>query len=146
MGVARFIAKASKLPGLIKPRAEASTGEQGEQRAAAYLQKLGYRILQKNYRCREGEIDIVARDGQTLVFIEVKTRDTYGNERPEAAVTASKKHKLCKAARHFMKKYKLTGSLFRFDIIGLDIDMQKTWTLHHWQNTINYKQALRRKH
>jgi putative endonuclease len=146
MGVARFIGKASKLPDLIKLRTKAATGEEGERRAAAYLQKMGYRILQKNFRCRDGEIDIVARDGITLVFIEVKARDIRGNERPEAAVTLSKKHKLCKAARYFMQKYKLTDTLFRFDIIGFDTNNSSEWKLLHWQNVIDYKQALKRRH
>jgi len=131
---------------LIKPRAGAATGEEGERRAALHLQKLGYRVLQKNFRCRDGEIDIIARDRQTLVFVEVKARDIRGNERPEASVTASKKHKLCKAARQFMRKYKLTDTLFRFDIIGFDTDDNGNWELHHWQNVINYEQALKRKH
>ena len=146
MGAARFIGKASKLPGLIKPRAKAATGEEGEQRATEHLQKQGYRILQRNFRCRDGEVDIIARDGRELVFVEVKARDIRGNERPEASVTASKKHKLCKAARYFMRKYKLTDTIFRFDVIGFDTDDNDTWKLHHWQNVINYEQALRRKH
>jgi putative endonuclease len=146
MGVARFIGRASKLPDLIKRRPGATTGEEGERRAAEYLQKQGCRILQRNFSCREGEVDIIAKDGNELVFVEVKVRDIRGNERPEAAVTTAKKHKLCKAARQFMRKYKLTEALFRFDVIGFDTDDNDNWKLHHWQNVINYEQALRRKH
>jgi len=123
-----------------------STGEEGERRAEKFLKKKGFRILQKNYLCKTGELDIVAKEGETLVFVEVKTRKKHGKELPEAAMTAKKKHRVCCAAKHFMKSYRLTNKLFRFDVIGLEFDDENNWEIFHWQNAINYKQALARKY
>ena len=114
-----------------------STGEEGERRAEKFLKKKGFRILQKNYLCKTGELDIVAKEGETLVFVEVKTRKKHGKELPEAAMTAKKKHRV---------SYRLTNKLFRFDVIGLEFDDENNWEIFHWQNAINYKQALARKY
>ena len=70
-------------------------GQQGEQMAAQFLQRQGYRIAQQNYRCREGEIDIIAWDGPTLVFVEVKTKGQTTFGAPQAMVHGPKQKKWC---------------------------------------------------
>ena len=77
-------------------------GESGESLAAAFLEGRGLRILSRNYRCRFGEIDLVAESGATLVFVEVRARrsDTFGG--PAASITAAKRRRLVAAARHYL--------------------------------------------
>ena len=126
-------------------RKKMSSGEEGERRAENFLKKKGFRILQRNYFCKTGELDLVAEDGNSLVFVEVKTRKKFGKELPEAAMTTKKKHRVCSAARHFMKNYKLTERIFRFDVVGLEFDDENNWEINYWQNAIDYNRALARK-
>lgn len=144
MAAARFTAGRFGLPALTRNSTRAETGSAGEAIAAHTLAEKGYRILQRNYRCRGGEIDIVARDAETLVFVEVKTRKAHSDEPPEAALTRRKKQRLISAARHFMRTYKLHDSLFRFDLIGIEYDNKGDPEINHWENCINYSRAKRR--
>lgn len=146
MVVARFTARRFGLPALTRNKTHAETGSAGEALAAQMLARKGYHILQRNYRCRGGEIDIVARDAETLVFVEVKTRRAESDELPEAALTHRKKRRLTVAARHFMRTYKLHESLFRFDLIGIEYDNKATPDIHHWENCINYSRAGKRRY
>ena len=77
-------------------------GSDAENLAAAFLQRAGLKIVVRNYRCRFGEIDVIARDGNTLVFVEVRMRssDRYGGA--AASITAAKRAKLLRAARHYI--------------------------------------------
>jgi len=105
-----------------------------------------YKILQTNYYCKTGEIDIVAKDKKTFVFVEVKTRKEGGKELPETALTPKKRHRLCKAAQHFMRKYKLNEPLFRFDLIGIEYNEDNEWEIIHWENIIDYQKGLVRRY
>ena len=80
-------------------------GQLGEELAALMLEEKGYEILQRNYRCRFGEIDIVAMRNHTLVFAEVKTRSSSGFGEPAEAVTRSKQQKIRQTALHFLNEY-----------------------------------------
>lgn len=95
-------------------------GKSGESLAADYLRKHGYRILELNARNRLGEIDIVAMDGQALVFVEVKTRlsPDYGN--PKHAVTPHKQCRLTRVALAYLKKNHLLHCKARFDVVAID--------------------------
>lgn len=77
-------------------------GEQAEKLAADYLRGKGLRVAEKNYRCRYGEIDLIAREGATVVFVEVRSRasDAFGGA--AASITAAKREKLLKTARHYL--------------------------------------------
>lgn len=77
-------------------------GRHAEDLAAAFLQQRGLVIVERNYRCRYGEIDLIAREGRTLVFVEVRmrTREDFGGA--AASITAAKRGKLSRAARHFL--------------------------------------------
>ena len=94
-------------------------GQEGESIAARHLKKRGYRILAQNYRNRLGEIDIVARDGDTIVFVEVKTRrsDQFGN--PKWAVTFQKQRKISMVALGYLKEFQLGGRKARFDVVAV---------------------------
>lgn len=95
----------------------------GEAIAKEYLQKCGLKILQTNYKTNFGEIDIIARDGDYFVFVEVKARATLKFGRPAEAVTKTKQHKLRQLATAYLTSKKLFPSLMRFDVVEvLDFD------------------------
>ena len=103
-------------------------GTRGEQIAINYLQNLGYRILERNYRNRLGEIDIIARQGRDLVFIEVKTRSDNLFGSPFDSVTASKKRQLSKVALEYLSKHDWLDNPARFDVVGVRlINKNGTW-------------------
>jgi putative endonuclease len=95
-------------------------GDRGENLAARHLRNLGYRIITRNYRCPLGEIDIVARDGTTLVFVEVKTRayDDQGIS-PEDQVNNVKQHQITKAAKYYLGRYGTVQPAARFDVVAV---------------------------
>jgi putative endonuclease len=94
-------------------------GQSGEETVARYLEKNGYTILTKNYRCKIGEIDIIARDGADLVFIEVKTRSGLGYGSPAAAVTLRKQRQITRAAQWYLAEQQLFDVPARFDVISV---------------------------
>ncbi len=91
-------------------------GGEGEREAARYLRKQGLRILVRSYRTPLGEVDLIAREGDTLVFIEVKTRR---QGQPAEAVTLEKQRRLTLAALRFLKEYKLLEQRCRFDVVAI---------------------------
>lgn len=94
-------------------------GQCGEKTVVRYLEKNGYTILTKNYRCKIGEIDIIARDGADLVFIEVKTRSGLGYGSPAAAVTLRKQRQITRAAQWYLAEQRLFDVPARFDVISV---------------------------
>ena len=94
-------------------------GRKGEDLAVDFLAAHGYDIIERNYRKKFGEIDIVARDGATLCFIEVKTRitDAYGH--PFEAVTPSKQRVIRRLAAVYLADHRIGDELIRFDVIGV---------------------------
>lgn len=94
-------------------------GDRGERAAAKFLKRQGFRIVQRNYSTPWGEIDIVAVDGTTIVFVEVKTRSTVVAGRPEEAVTFDKQKKLTQMALAYLKKHRLLEHPARFDVVAV---------------------------
>ena len=92
-------------------------GRRSEIRGGEYLRSLGYRLLASSFRTPGGEIDIVARDGDCLVFVEVKARRRDAN--PEDAVTSSKKRRIARAARAYRTRHRLGNEPYRFDILAI---------------------------
>lgn len=95
-------------------------GRWGESLATRELKRRGYKILEQNYRNRLGEIDIVARDGDTLVFVEVKTRRSRRFGRARYAVTPAKQHKISMVALAYLKASGKLNSRARFDVVAID--------------------------
>ena len=93
-------------------------GDRGENLAARHLRNKGYTIITRNFRCDLGEIDIVARDGKTLVFVEVKTRQS-DDPSPETQVDAAKQHQLTRAARFYLTRYGVPPPPARFDVVAI---------------------------
>lgn len=92
-----------------------------EDKAAAYLQEQGFLLLERNYRCRTGEIDIIAADGSYLVFVEVKYRKNNDKGLSLEAVNYRKQTVICKVARHYlMTHHKAEDTPCRFDVVGID--------------------------
>ncbi len=115
------------------PKVDASLGERGENVAAKYLTGLGYKILQRNYRVKAGEIDIVARHGRTLVFVEVKTR-VDEEVRPEDQVNLDKQHQITKAARTYLSRFGHPQPPARFDVIAIVWPEGREPIIRHHQN------------
>jgi len=92
-------------------------GSEGERAAAAFLEARGYRILERNYRTKLGEIDLVAEEGRTLVFVEVKVRlnDRFGG--PAAAITSAKQARIARLAQQYVASRRLAERACRFDVV-----------------------------
>jgi putative endonuclease len=94
-------------------------GHEGEQLAVRHLRGLGYRIVCRNYRCPIGEIDIIARHKDVLVFVEVKSRSSHAFGSPKSAITPAKKRKLSQVAWYYLQKHDLTEVSARFDVVTI---------------------------
>lgn len=105
-------------------------GDRGEEMAANFLVNTGYAILEKKYRNRMGEIDIVARFGNILAFVEVKTRRTDKFGRPAAAVDFRKKQKIISVAKYYIQVKGMEGCHPRFDVIEV-MGVGGTWNINH---------------
>ena len=106
-------------------------GRQGEQVAAEYLEQAGFRILDRNYRCPGGEIDIVAADGRVLVACEVKTRSGVRYGAPVEAVTGEKLRRLRRLAVRWVLAHGLTFDGLRVDIVGVLTTASGDFTIEH---------------
>jgi putative endonuclease len=95
-------------------------GKTGEDRAVAELEHRGYAILARRYRTRHGEIDIVARDDETTVFVEVKARATDEFGQAAAAVTPWKQRRLVRMATDYLARHGLANHRCRFDVVAID--------------------------
>lgn len=97
-----------------------ATGTYYEEKAAEYLKEQGYEILTMNYHCRMGEIDIIAREGEYLVFVEVKYRRSSAGGNPEEAVNDKKQHTISKVASYYlMRERGVTDVCCRFDVVAI---------------------------
>ncbi len=110
-------------------------GKKGENAACHYLESQDYSIVRKNFRCKSGEIDIIANNQNELVFIEVKTRCSkqYGEARE--AVTEYKKKHIKKATEFYLHTNRLENCLVRFDVIELYLK-NETFYIQHIKNTL----------
>ncbi len=93
-------------------------GKKGEELAVRFLKKKGYKIIKQNYKTRIGEIDIIARDGNALVFIEVKTRESIEYGLPFEAINSAKKRKIANVALLYLKRLKEIPPC-RFDVVSI---------------------------
>lgn len=109
-------------------------GDRGERAAAKYLKQQGYRILARQSRSRIGEIDLIALDGQTIVFVEVKTRSSQAAGHPAEAVTAGKRRQLTRTALAWLKRRNLLHCPARFDVIAITWHEGQSPVIEHFQN------------
>lgn len=101
-------------------------GKRGELLAVDFLKRNGYKILENNFRCRYGEIDIIAMEGKGIAFVEVKTKTNDAFGPPKTAVDLRKQRQLSKAALAYLTQNKLTNHPARFDVVGISIIEDKT--------------------
>ena len=100
-------------------------GRKGEDLAYNLLRKKGYKILERNYKSPLGEIDIIAREGKTLAFVEVKTRLTSDFGTAKWAVDLRKQRKLSMVALDYLKRQSLLDQPARFDVVAIDLDHEQ---------------------
>lgn len=98
-----------------------SLGRFGETWAVGHLQRLGYRVIDRNVRYRSGELDIVAHEGGDLVFVEVKCRRSSQYGSPEESISARRFDRLVRAANEYLTRNELQGSDVRLDLIALEV-------------------------
>ena len=105
--------------------ARQALGADGEDTACRVLVDRGYRILTRRYRTRVGEIDVVARQGECIVFVEVKTRRDGSFGDPAAAVTAEKQRRLAVMAADYLARHRLERAPARFDVVGITVTTRR---------------------
>lgn len=112
-------------------------GQNGENVAEIYLKKEGYLIIERNFRCKQGEIDLIAMDKTEIVFIEVKTRSNkkYGN--PAEAVNNVKQNHIRKAAKWYVHINNLYNYFIRFDVIEIYFE-ENIYRINHIKQAIDY--------
>jgi putative endonuclease len=112
-------------------------GRNGEDIACSFLRQKGYEIVERNYRIPGGEIDVIAKRNNELVFVEVKTRSSVQYGYPEEAVTHSKKIRLARAARSYIGRYAVPPS-YRFDIIAIHMaSVYAPPSISHFENILD---------
>jgi len=115
----------------------ATVGSRGEELAAAFLERNGLVIIERNFRCKGGEVDIVARDGNTLVFIEVKSRKTLSYGVPQLAVTPFKQRQISKAALTWLARNQKHDSPARFDVVAILLNSAYQHQIEHIKNAFD---------
>jgi putative endonuclease len=103
-------------------RARIALGKTGEDLACQELERRGYAIVARRYRRRAGELDIIARDGKTMVFVEVKAREGRAFGEASEAVTARKRLKITQLALDYLMRHRLTNCPCRFDVVSIHFD------------------------
>jgi putative endonuclease len=115
-------------------------GRAGEEIAAVYLESKGYTLLEQNYFFEHAEVDIVAHDGQYIVFVEVKMRKNTIFGEPAESVTRKKQKLVMKAARAWLYERKMTGSLVRFDVIAIVKQPGRAPDIQHFEHAFQQRQ------
>jgi putative endonuclease len=106
-------------------------GRSGEDVALKYLRKNKYRIIERGFRFLRGEIDLIAWDGPTLVFVEVKTRHVSSFGYPEESVNAVKRKQIRRIARGYLLRNTFENVECRFDVLTLTIEYSGSWSINH---------------
>ena len=133
----KWFGRDSAAPGTDPlPPDNKSVGSLGEEIAANYLTARGYRILERNFRCKGGEVDIIARDpvDKSLLFIEVKARRSLAYGVPQLAVTPFKQRQISKAALTWLSKNRLHDANARFDVIAILLHTDAAHRIEHIKN------------
>jgi len=114
-----------------------SLGEMGESIATTFLKGAGFSIVERNFRCVCGELDIVARDGRTIVFVEVKCRKNAAYGPPQLAVTSFKQRQISKAALVWLSKRRLFDAEARFDVVAIVLRAHDLPEIEHIRNAFD---------
>ena len=113
-------------------------GARGEKLAGEFLKRKGYRLRETNFRCREGEIDIVAEHGDYLVFVEVRTKKSTQFGTPEESITAAKREKLIEVAQVYLQTHEDIPPFWRIDVVAVELAQnEKPSRIELIENAIN---------
>lgn|SRR5690606_19167040 len=115
-----------------------SLGQRGEQLALAHLHKQGYEILSTNWRCAHGELDIVARQNETIVFVEVRTRYTDSTDAAFESVNPRKQEKLAALAHLYLEAHDLEAASWRIDVIAVAIPRSGQPIVEQVENALDW--------
>ncbi len=118
------------------PRSRAGLGNRGEELARRFLADKGYAVLEVNYLCRRGEVDIVARSGDELVFVEVRTRSGNAFGSPEESITEGKARRLAEAAQTFLQERGMEEAAWRIDLVAVRVDSRGNAEISHLENAV----------
>ncbi len=118
------------------PSPRSRLGTQGERIAAAHLESLGLVIETRNYRTRFGEVDIVARDGEETVFVEVRTKRSTAYGTPEESLTPRKQARLVKAAEQYLAERGLAGTSWRVDLVAITLQPDGPAHISHIESAV----------
>ena len=120
-------------------------GKLGEKAAQKFVKKRGYRIRETGFRCRHGEIDIIAQQKDCLVFVEVRTKSNLEFGTPEESITQAKKERLIASALTYTNTHQDIPSLWRIDVIAIELDDKgKTKRIDHIENAIEQDSRFNR--
>jgi putative endonuclease len=114
----------------------AATGARGEDLAVAYLERAGLTIVERNFRCRAGEIDVVARDGEELIFVEVRTRRSTAFGSPEESITARKQRKMAECAYSYLAERGSHLGPWRIDVIAIELRGASASRIDHYKHAL----------
>lgn len=120
-----------------KPRKNIELGRRGEDAAARFLDRRGYEVVDRNWECFAGEADIVARDGGTLVFVEVKTRSNCDKGFPAEAVTRAKREKYERIALAYLQDHEVSDIAIRFDVVSIVVIATDRALIRHHINAFS---------
>ncbi len=112
-------------------------GNIGEEISSKYLEKIGYKIIERNFNCKQGEIDIIAKDKNEYVFVEVKTRSNICFGIPREAVNENKQKHIYKSTKYYLHIHGLDNSFVRFDVVEIYFFKNK-YKVNHLKN-VNIK-------
>ena len=113
------------------------TGILGEKLTRDFLEKRGFVILETNYRCPEGEIDIIAQDKDCLVFVEVRTRTSHDFGIPEESITKAKEKRMIAAAQHYRQAQDDPLPLWRIDFVAVELEKGKVSRIELIENAVS---------
>ena len=113
-----------------------ATGTLGEDLAAQYLERAGLTIVERNYRCKAGEIDVVAQDRGELVFAEVRTRTGTAFGTPEESITARKRRKMAECALSYLAERSAHGRTWRVDLVAIELDRGRVVRVDHYKHVL----------
>ena len=113
-------------------------GNLGEDHARRYLEHIGYQIVTINWHCQFGEIDIIARDGETWAFVEVKTRRTKTTDSAYASITPTKREKMIKSVHLYLNEHDLDDEDWRIDVIAIALNTGKQPIIEHVKDALDW--------
>ena len=127
------------------PAGHLSQGRAGEEAAAHFLKRQGYTIVERNWRCKAGEVDLICLDRATVVFVEVRTRTAPARVTPAQSITPAKISRLAKAASRFLSQRGWWDKSCRFDLIAVT-DTGQDVKLEHIPDAFDFPQTVGRGH